>query len=115
MVGAKQRETTVRKSCRRGPWKSPPRAGRAIMTAVAKRPFRYIRPMPHFEARESGMSIVVRDVREHELDSILALNNAAGPAILPLDAARLRRFFDTAEYFRVAVRDGTLSGFLVGF
>jgi predicted GNAT superfamily acetyltransferase len=61
------------------------------------------------------MSIVVRDVREHELDSILALNNAAGPAILPLDAARLRRFFDTAEYFRVAVRDGTLSGFLVGF
>src|SRR3546814_6022128 len=61
------------------------------------------------------MSIVVRDVREHELDSILALNNAAGPAILPLDAARLRWFFDTAEYFRVAVRDGTLSGFLVGF
>ena len=51
------------------------------------------------------MSIVVRDVREHELDSVLALNNAAGPAILPLDAARLRRFFDTAEYFRVAVRD----------
>jgi predicted GNAT superfamily acetyltransferase len=61
------------------------------------------------------MSIVVRDVREHELDSILALNNAAGPAILPLDAARLRWFFDTAEYFRVAVRDGTLSGFLVAF
>src|SRR3546814_16779233 len=61
------------------------------------------------------MSIVVRDVREHELDSILALNNAAGPAILPLDAPRLRSFFDTAEYFRVAVRDVTLSGFLVGF
>ncbi len=61
------------------------------------------------------MSIVVRDVREHELDSILALNNAAGPAILPLDADRLRRFYDTAEYFRIAERDGTLSGFLVGF
>ncbi|MBP6798258.1 MAG: GNAT family N-acetyltransferase, partial [Luteimonas sp.] len=28
------------------------------------------------------MSIVIRDVREHELDSILALNNAAGPTIL---------------------------------
>jgi predicted GNAT superfamily acetyltransferase len=37
------------------------------------------------------MSIVVRDVREHELDSVLALNNAAGPAILPLDATRLWR------------------------
>ena len=61
------------------------------------------------------MSIVVRDVREHELDSILALNNAAGPAILPLDADRLRRFYDAAEYFRAAERDGTLAGFLVGF
>ena len=60
------------------------------------------------------MSIVVRDVREHELDSVLALNNAAGPAILPLDAARLRHFFDSAEYFRVAERDGTLAGFLIG-
>jgi uncharacterized protein len=61
------------------------------------------------------MSIAVRDVREHELDSILALNNAAGPAILPLDAARLRRFYDSAEYFRVAERDGAMVGFLVGF
>lgn len=60
------------------------------------------------------MSIVVRDVREHELDSVLALNNAAGPAILPLDAARLRYFYENAEYFRVAERDGTLAGFLVG-
>lgn len=60
------------------------------------------------------MSIVVRDVREHELDSVLALNNAAGPAILPLDATRLRHFFETAEYFRVAERDGTLAGFLIG-
>ncbi len=61
------------------------------------------------------MSIVVRDVREHELDSVLALNNAAGPAILPIDAARLRRFHATAEYFRVAERDGNMVGFLVGF
>lgn len=60
------------------------------------------------------MSIVVRDVREHELDSVLALNNAAGPAILPLDTARVRHFFDHAEYFRVAERDGTLVGFLIG-
>ena len=61
------------------------------------------------------MSIAIRDVREHELDSVLALNNAAGPAILPLDAARLRRFHSEAEYFRVAERDGMLAGFLVGF
>ncbi len=61
------------------------------------------------------MSIVIRDVREHELDSVLALNNNAGLAILPLDAARVRRFYEQAEYFRVAERDGNLAGFLVGF
>ena len=61
------------------------------------------------------MSIAIRDVREHELDSVLALNNAAGPGILPLDAARVRRFYEEAEYFRVAERDGALAGFLVGF
>ncbi|GAB6196600.1 GNAT family N-acetyltransferase [Lysobacter xanthus] len=60
------------------------------------------------------MSIVVRDVLEHELDSVLALNNAAGPAILPLDAHRLQYFFERAEYFRVAERDGSLAGFLIG-
>ena len=61
------------------------------------------------------MSIAIRDVREHELDSVLALNNAAGPAILPLDAAKLRQLFESAEYFRVAERDNTLAGFLIGF
>jgi predicted GNAT superfamily acetyltransferase len=61
------------------------------------------------------MSIVIRDVREHDLDSVLALNNAAGPTILPLDAARLRRFHADADYFRIAERDGNLAGFLVGF
>jgi uncharacterized protein len=61
------------------------------------------------------MSIVIRDVREHELDSVLALNNNAGLAILPLDSTKVRRFYETAEYFRVAERDGNLAGFLVGF
>jgi len=61
------------------------------------------------------MSIVIRDVREHELDSVLALNNNAGLAILPMDAQRLHRFYEQAEYFRVAERDGNLAGFLIGF
>lgn len=61
------------------------------------------------------MSIAIRDVCEQDLDSVLALNNAAGPAILPLDAAKLRRMYDTAEYFRVAERDGSMAGFLIGF
>jgi hypothetical protein len=61
------------------------------------------------------MTIAIRDVCEHDLDSVLALNNAAGPAILPLDAARLRLLFDHAEYFRIAERDGVMAGFLIGF
>ncbi|MBD9368654.1 GNAT family N-acetyltransferase [Xanthomonas sp. XNM01] len=61
------------------------------------------------------MSIVIRDVREHELDAVLALNNNAGDAILPLDQDKLHGFFEEAEYFRIAERDGNLTGFLVGF
>ncbi|HEX4852716.1 GNAT family N-acetyltransferase [Arenimonas sp.] len=59
------------------------------------------------------MPITIRDVREHELDSVLALNNAAGPSILPMDAAKLRFFWEHAEYFRVAEQDGLITGFLV--
>lgn len=61
------------------------------------------------------MPIVIRDVLEHELDSVLALNNAAGPGILPIDAARMRYLFDHAEYFRVAEREGHLAGMLIAF
>ncbi len=59
------------------------------------------------------MSIIIRDVREHELDLVLALNNAAGPGILPMDAAKLQFFWENADYFRVAEKDGLLAGFLV--
>ena len=61
------------------------------------------------------MPIVVRDVAEHDLDAVLALNNAAGATILPIGTARLDRLYETAGYFRVAERDGHLAGFLIGF
>src|ERR1700733_7631336 len=59
------------------------------------------------------MAIAIRKVREHKLDSIFALNNAAGATILPLDAARIREFYEQAAYFRVAEADGHLAGFLI--
>ncbi|MBS0461579.1 MAG: GNAT family N-acetyltransferase [Proteobacteria bacterium] len=59
------------------------------------------------------MRTVVRDVRENELEQVLALNNAAGAGILPLDTARLRFFWDHAAYFRVAELDGDIAGFLI--
>ncbi|MEO7052877.1 MAG: GNAT family N-acetyltransferase, partial [Rhodanobacter sp.] len=36
------------------------------------------------------MALAIRDVREHDLDAVLALNNAAGRSILALDVHRLR-------------------------
>ncbi len=59
------------------------------------------------------MTITIRDVRENELDSILALNNAAGTTILPLDMSRLIELDEQAAYFRVAIVDGQLAGFLI--
>jgi predicted GNAT superfamily acetyltransferase len=59
------------------------------------------------------MTLVIRDVREHELDSVLALNNAVGPRILPLDAAGVAWFYAHASYFRVAEVDGVIAGFLI--
>lgn len=59
------------------------------------------------------MALAIRDVREHELDAVLAINNAAGRTILPMDNAQLRYFFEHADYFRVAEIDGHLAGFLI--
>ena len=59
------------------------------------------------------MTLVIRDVREHELDSVLALNNAVGPRILALDASSMRWFFNSALYFRIAEIDGVIAGFLI--
>lgn len=59
------------------------------------------------------MSLTIRDVQPHDLDSVLALNNAAGSTILPLDAAGLRKLHDEACYFRLAEVDGHVAAFLV--
>ncbi|EQD26492.1 acetyltransferase, partial [mine drainage metagenome] len=52
---------------------------------------------------------------ENDLDAVLAINNAAGPGILPLDGERLRRLYDNADYFRIAEVDGHAAGFLIAF
>lgn len=59
------------------------------------------------------MVLAIRDVREHDLDAVLALNNAAEGGISPMDGDELRRFFHMADYFRVAEVDGHLAGFLI--
>jgi hypothetical protein len=59
------------------------------------------------------MTIAIRDAVEADLDSVLALNNAAGIAILPLDMASLRTLAEQSAYFRVACVDGQFAGFLL--
>ena len=59
------------------------------------------------------MSISIRDVLEHELDAILAMNNAAGSGILPMNQEQIRFFWQQAAYFRVAESDDCLVGFLI--
>lgn len=59
------------------------------------------------------MSISIRDVLEHELDAILAMNNAAGSGILPMSQEQIRYFWQHAAYFRVAESDACLVGFLI--
>jgi len=59
------------------------------------------------------MVLAIRDVSEHDLDAVLALNNAGGRSIIALDVERLRYFFERADYFRVAEIDGCLAGFLI--
>lgn len=59
------------------------------------------------------MSLIIRDVRAHELEQVLLLNNNAGASILPIDATKMKRFFDCAQYFRIAEIDGNLAGFLI--
>ncbi|HEX3897188.1 MAG TPA: GNAT family N-acetyltransferase [Rudaea sp.] len=59
------------------------------------------------------MTIAIRDVHEHEMDSVLALNNAAGTTILPMDKAKLLALNAQAAYFRVALVDGNIAGFLI--
>ena len=59
------------------------------------------------------MTIAIRDVHEHELDSVLALNNAAGSTILPWTWRGCARLAEQAAYFRVAESDGHLAGFLI--
>jgi len=59
------------------------------------------------------MSLIVRDVLVHELDAILALNNAAGATILPLDGQGIARLAENASYLRVAESDGQIAGFLL--
>lgn len=57
----------------------------------------------------------LRDVLPGDLDQVLALNNAAGPGIIEIGRERLSLLEREAHYFRVALIDDRIAGFLVAF
>ena len=56
----------------------------------------------------------VRDVRETDLEDVLALNEASVPHVNSIPLDDMRWFMKHAHYFRVAAEGDTIAGFLVG-
>lgn len=59
------------------------------------------------------MPLILRDILADELDAVLALNNSAGPGIVPIDRQRMAQLYAAARYFRVAYYNDELAGFLI--
>ncbi len=59
------------------------------------------------------MKITITDMQTAWLDHILAMNNQAGPEILPLSRERLQWFMEQAGYFRVALLNDEPAGFMI--
>lgn len=59
--------------------------------------------------------LIIRDVRDSDLDAVLGLNQSEVPHVGSVDAARMRWYADNASYFRVAVHGNDLGAYLVGF
>src|SRR6185312_10410299 len=63
---------------------------------------------PRLHHAEQRMVLAIRDVREHALYVLLSLSTTAGASTLGVDFARLRYFYEHAEYFCAAEVDGQL-------
>ncbi|MDJ0906797.1 MAG: GNAT family N-acetyltransferase [Woeseiaceae bacterium] len=59
-------------------------------------------------------SLIIRDVRDSDLDAVLVLNQSEVPHVGSVDAARMRWYAENATYFRVAMAGDELGAYLVG-
>ncbi|NIS88986.1 MAG: GNAT family N-acetyltransferase [Woeseiaceae bacterium] len=60
-------------------------------------------------------AIIIRDVRDSDIDPVLSLNQSEVPHVGSVDAAKMRWYAANASYFRVATSGGELAAYLVGF
>lgn len=56
----------------------------------------------------------LREVREGDIDAVCALNEAALPAVNSLTPEAMAAFMPLSIYFKVAIVDGNVAGFLIG-
>jgi len=61
------------------------------------------------------MSMIIRDVSEPDLDAVLGLNQSEVPHVGSVDLEKMRWYAAHASYFRVAITEGELAAYLVGF
>lgn len=57
----------------------------------------------------------IRDARDGDLGDVHAINESAVPHVNSISLERFRRFTREAAYFRVALLDAALAGYLVAF
>lgn len=60
------------------------------------------------------MDVIIRDVDVQDLDAVLTLNQSEVPHVGSVDLQQMHWFAEHASYFRVAMKDDRLGGFLVG-
>ena len=61
------------------------------------------------------MSVIIRNVRDFDIDPVLSLNQAEVPHVGSVDEDRMRWFAEFATCFRVAVMADRVAAYLVGF
>jgi predicted GNAT superfamily acetyltransferase len=60
------------------------------------------------------MAYTLRDVRDSDLNAVLALNQSEVPHVGSVDLERMQWFAEHADYFRIAIDGENLGAYLVG-
>lgn len=61
------------------------------------------------------MHVIIRDVLASDIDAVLDLNQSEVPHVGSVSNTRMQWYAENAFYFRIAVSDERLAGYLVGF
>jgi predicted GNAT superfamily acetyltransferase len=60
------------------------------------------------------MDVIIRDLRESDIEAVLDLNQSEVPHVGSVSRDRMRWYAENATYFRIALADEQLAAYLVG-